>query len=76
MRRPVKGSLARMCFDDGFKQGLEGLRTAIESVLAARSITLSEIGRTRLAACSDVSTLIAWLVRALTVSSESDVFTG
>ncbi len=73
MGRPVKGSLARMYMDEGHENGL---RTAIESVLSTRSITLSEIGRTRLAACADMAKLNAWLVRAITASCESDVFAG
>ena len=74
---PEKGSLARMWLDQGLEKGrLEELRSAIEATLSARTIALSQIGRTRLAACADATKLRAWLLRAITVSSESDVFTG
>jgi hypothetical protein len=43
-------------------------------VLAARSLPLSDGGRIRLAACSDIATLTAWLERAATAAAEADVF--
>ena len=52
----------------------EGLRTAIERVLGARSMMLSELGRARLASCSDVATLTVWLDRSATAKSEAAVF--
>jgi hypothetical protein len=35
---------------------------------------LSELGRARVASCSDVATLTAWLERAATAKSEAEVF--
>jgi len=63
----------------GERKGLElgraeGLRAAIGSVLGARHVALSEVGRARLASCGDVATLTRWLERAATSSSEADVF--
>jgi predicted transposase/invertase (TIGR01784 family) len=52
----------------------EGLRAAIVSVLGARALTLSELGRARLASCADVATLTRWLERAATSASEAEVF--
>jgi predicted transposase/invertase (TIGR01784 family) len=61
----------------GIERGrTEGLRAAIERVLAARSVILSEVGRTRLAACADSATLTRWLERAATAASEAEVFAG
>jgi hypothetical protein len=65
--------------DEGRVEGLErgradGLRDAIAHVLAARSLTLSDGGRIRVAACSDIATLTAWLERAATAAAEADVF--
>ncbi len=54
----------------------KGLREAVARVLAARKLALSELGRTRLASCSDVATLTAWLERAVTAASEAEVFEG
>jgi predicted transposase/invertase (TIGR01784 family) len=54
----------------------EGLRTGILAALSARSISISEVGRARLATCTDVAALTAWLTRAVTATSESDVFGG
>ena len=55
---------------------VEGLRAAIATALSARSLALSEVGRARLAACGDEATLTRWLARAVTASSEGDVFGG
>jgi hypothetical protein len=54
----------------------EGMRAAIERVLAARSLPLSEVGRARLASCVDAATLTRWLERAATATSEAEVFAG
>ncbi len=54
----------------------KGLREAVTHVLATRKLALSELGRTRLASCSDVATLTAWLARAVTAASEAEVFAG
>ncbi len=50
----------------------KGLRDAI--ALSARAIPLSEVGRARLAACTDVAMLTRWLTRAGTATSEAAVF--
>jgi hypothetical protein len=55
---------------------VKGLRDALKHVLAARQVTLSELGRARLASCAKESLLTVWLERALTASSEAEVFTG
>ena len=55
---------------------LAGLRGAVTTALSARSLPLSEVGRARLAACADEATLTRWLARAVTASSEGDVFGG
>jgi predicted transposase YdaD len=52
----------------------DGLRAAIAAVMSARRLTLSEARRARMASCTDVSTLTAWLERAATASSEADIF--
>jgi hypothetical protein len=66
---------------EGIERGIErgrteGLRAAIERVLVARALTLSEVGRARLAACTDSATLTRWLECAATASSEAEVFAG
>jgi predicted transposase/invertase (TIGR01784 family) len=53
---------------------VEGLRTAIETALSARGLSLSEAGRAKLASCADAGVLTRWLARAVTVGSEVDVF--
>ena len=50
------------------------LRAAITRVLGARTLSLSELGRTRLASCVDVATLTLWLERAATATTEAEVF--
>ncbi len=52
----------------------EGLRAAVAATLAARGVGLSELGRARLAACSDVTVLTAWVTCAATAAIEADVF--
>jgi predicted transposase/invertase (TIGR01784 family) len=52
----------------------EGLRDAIANVLEARALPLSEVGRARLASCTDFAMLTRWLKRAATASSEAEVF--
>jgi hypothetical protein len=53
-----------------------GLRRAIAAALSARSVALSEVGRARLASCSDVAVLTRWVTRAVTAASEAEVFGG
>ena len=52
----------------------EGLRAAIVTALSARAVPLSALGRARLASRANVDTLTQWLARAVTVSSEAEVF--
>jgi len=64
---------------EGERRGLErgraeGLHVAITHVLSARALPLSELGRARLVACTDVATLTRWLERAATATSEAQVF--
>jgi predicted transposase/invertase (TIGR01784 family) len=53
---------------------VEGRRASLLDMIAARGVRLSELGRTRIASCSDPETLTRWLVRAAMASSEADVF--
>jgi predicted transposase/invertase (TIGR01784 family) len=60
---------------EGLAKGqAEGLRAAVAATLAARGLTLSDLGRARLAACSDVTVLTAWVTCAVTAPTEADVF--
>jgi predicted transposase/invertase (TIGR01784 family) len=52
----------------------EGLRAAVAATLAARGLVMSDVGRARLAACSDVTVLTAWVTGAVTAVTEADVF--
>jgi predicted transposase/invertase (TIGR01784 family) len=62
---------------EGIERGrTEGMRAAVERVLAARSLTLSEVAHARLMACTDSAKLTRWLERAATASSEGEVFAG
>lgn len=45
------------------RRSLEGLRGAIAAASSARGLLLSEVGRSRLASCTDVDILTRWLVR-------------
>jgi predicted transposase/invertase (TIGR01784 family) len=59
----------------GRAQGqVEGRRSSLFDMIAARGLRLSELGRTRIASCSDPETLTRWIVRAATASTEADVF--
>jgi predicted transposase/invertase (TIGR01784 family) len=52
----------------------KGLRAAVAATLSARGVALSERGRARLAACSDITALTAWVTSAVTAATEADVF--
>jgi hypothetical protein len=52
----------------------EGLRAAVAVTLAARGLGLSDRGRARLTACSDVAVLTEWVTCAVTAATEADVF--
>ena len=54
----------------------EGLRGAIATALTARAVPMSELSRAQIEACTDLATLTRWLARAVTASSEADVFAG
>lgn len=58
----------------GRAQGLEGLRKALEAAATARGLVLSEFARARVVSCTDTSVLTQWLVRAVTASTESEIF--
>jgi predicted transposase/invertase (TIGR01784 family) len=60
---------------EGLAKGqAEGLRVAVAATMAARGMALSKLGRERLAACSDVALLTAWVTGAVTAATEVDVF--
>jgi hypothetical protein len=59
---------------EGRAEGLEGLRVAIAAMLKARGLGLSELGKARIAACSDVTLLTTWVTCAVTAATEADVF--
>jgi predicted transposase/invertase (TIGR01784 family) len=66
---------AEQLIEQGRAEGRgEGLRAAIATALAARAVPLSEVGRARLASCTDVATLTRWLTRAVSATSEATVF--
>jgi hypothetical protein len=50
------------------------LRAAVAVTLTARGLGPSDLGKARLAACSDVTLLTAWLACAATAATEADVF--
>lgn len=52
----------------------QGLAEAVLQVLAARSIPVPPEVRDRIAQCTDDTTLVAWLDRAVTVTSVSELF--
>ena len=58
----------------GRAEGLEGLRVAIAAMLTARGLGPSELGKARIAACSDVALLTTWVTCAVTAATEADVF--
>jgi hypothetical protein len=53
---------------------LEGLRAAIIAALSARHIPLSAAGRARVASCKDLQTLSRWHTRAVSSTSEAQIF--
>ena len=55
---------------------VEGLRAGVAAALVARAVPLSELGRARLASCTDIAMLTRWLTRAVTAASEAAVFGG
>ena len=60
---------------EGLAKGeAKGLRAAVAATLSARGLALSERGKARLAACSDVTVLTAWVTSAVTAATEADVF--
>lgn len=65
----------RKANEEGREEGLlREARRALDLVLGARGITLSDVGRARVEACEDVATIERWLARAVTVSGEDDLF--
>ncbi len=65
---------AEQLIEQGRTEGLAGLRAGIAAALSARTVVLSEMGRARLASCTDIATLTRWLTRAVTATSEAAVF--
>jgi hypothetical protein len=60
--------------EQGRAEGLEALRAAVNTVMSARQLPLSEAGLARLASCRDVATLTRWHARAVTATTEGEVF--
>ena len=60
--------------EQGLEQGRAGLRASLVAAFSARGLSLSDSGRARIAACTDMGVLTTWLTRALTASSEAEVF--
>jgi predicted transposase/invertase (TIGR01784 family) len=61
----------------GHAKGLvDGLRTAVATVLSVRGLSLSEAGRAKLASCTDADVLTRWHARAVTARAEDEVFAG
>ncbi|HEY2516684.1 MAG TPA: Rpn family recombination-promoting nuclease/putative transposase [Polyangiaceae bacterium] len=54
----------------------KSLREAIVEFLGERNVSLSEVGRARLASCADLTILKVWLKRSVTAAAEADVFAG
>ena len=59
---------------EGREEGAEGLRAAVTTAMSVHQLTLSEAGRARLASCTDVATLTRWHARAVTASTEDEIF--
>jgi Uma2 family endonuclease len=57
-------------------QALAALRQGIAALLGARGLACSEADRTRLASCTDVSTLQRWLLRATSAGAAEEVFSS
>jgi hypothetical protein len=55
-------------------RGRASMRRGILSILAARGVTCSEEARQALDECTDMDKLDRWHDRALTATSEADVF--
>lgn len=51
----------------------EGKAEAVLAVLKARGVSVSEVVRTRVLGCQDLSTLDRWLARAATAGSDTEV---
>ena len=56
------------------KGKVEGEAKALLRVLARRGITVSDVHRERILTCADFATLEAWLDRAVTASSDDEIF--
>jgi predicted transposase YdaD len=60
--------------EEGREEVRAQLRTAIEQVLRARSLVITEMAAERIASCRDVGLLAHWLGRATFATSEEEVF--
>jgi hypothetical protein len=61
--------------EQGLEQGQrETLRAVVFDALAARGVALSGPAREQVATCTDIGLLRLWLTRAVTASSEAEVF--
>ncbi|MEP7126154.1 MAG: Uma2 family endonuclease [Byssovorax sp.] len=57
-------------------RALTALREGIAAFLGARGLACSDADRARLAACTDVSTLQRWLLRATSAAAAEEVFSS
>lgn len=76
---PVYSPFAREHFGRGKAEGIaegkaEGEAEAILLVLEARGLEITAQERARIAECTDLAQLKAWVTRAATVPSTSDLF--
>ena len=58
------------------EEAVTALREAIAALLSARGLACSDADQARLAACTDVSTLQRWLLRATSAVAAEDVFSS
>jgi len=73
--RPYLSDFANDYFAMGRAQGkAEGARTALLAVIASRGLRLGDEEGARIAACSDVATLEAWVARAARAAAVAEIF--
>jgi hypothetical protein len=75
--RPYLSDFANDYFAKGRAEGkAEGARTALVAFITSRGLTLGDEDRARIAACSDVATLEAWVGRAARATAVAEIFGG
>ena len=66
---------AQKYYGEGKAEGrAEGIREALLTVTAARSVALSSEDRARIATCGDLATLESWLAHAAHAATAKEVF--